>query len=311
MKWLNKLRALFLAVGLTLATAASAAGTVYDPWNHVENINQLAQQVKQVANLVEMVKSGQIIQEIAQANGLGWVIDLVETYQQTAGALENLQSSLNNLYQAANSSSASMEEIARMYLNSPVQTWDEFVEREERIAEANNGVHTAAFQHATETIRSLEQQQRTIKTLGEKANTSRGTNQLLVTLNQNANLIASQNAQILAITAQKVAAEADEKQQREAKAKEISEKTRDAVNRTVATNLQRFVDAVSPDGQIATTLIGIPAMLSKASTQIAKLLTPSATNLLLLFSTLALVWIGIEMMMGGNVNDNILFGEER
>lgn len=308
MSWLNKIRALVLAATLSLTTGASAL-TVYDPWNHIENINQLAQQVEQVAHLVEMVKSGRIIQEIAEMNNLGWVIDMVETYQKTVGALDNLQSALNGLYQSANASSASLEEIAKMYLNSPVQTWDEYVERENRIAEANNGVHTAAFQHATETLKGLEQQHKTIQELGAKADTATGSKQLMQLLNKHMGLIASQNAQLVAATSQKNAAEADEKMQEAKRAAEQSKVVHEAISKQAEGNMKRLTDAVAPGGEFVNKLAGMPLLLAESAKSVAEKLKASANHLLLAFTAITLCWIGIEMMMGAKPGDNIYIGE--
>lgn len=211
MRWLNKWRTRLLAVMLCASSAANAL-TVYDPWNHIENINQLAQQVQQVQQAIQLVQQGGQMLNLANLNQMSWIIDLVGVHQQQ-GTLTSLQSALSSFYQQAGGASGALQGIWRQYQYSSVPTWNEYLEREQRIAEANHGVHTAAFQHASETLQGLEQQHRTIQDLSARTDTSVGTMQLMQTLNKHMNLIAQQNTQILGLLAQQRQEESDEKSQ--------------------------------------------------------------------------------------------------
>ncbi len=203
MKCLNSVRMIVLVSGLLMAPLGRAGlDIVYDPWNHAENIAQLAQQVQQVQQAIQMVTDQQQLLHMAGLDQMKWVIDLVNVQRQ-AGTLVSLQNRLSSLYGAAQGAHGALHAIWRQYLHSDLTTWDAYMAREQRIADDNHGVHTAAFQHAAETLQGLEQQHQAIEELSSRTDTSMGTQQLLQTLNKHMNLIATQNTQILGLLAQK------------------------------------------------------------------------------------------------------------
>ena len=219
----HALIAALLAVGIS---STASADIVYDPWNHAENIAQLAQNIKEVQQMIQMVtQQGQIL-NLAQLDNLKWVIDLVNVHEQQ-GTLQFLMNQLGQLYDQSESAERATRGIYREYLTSDL-SWEEYLAREKRITEANNGVHTATFQHATETLQGLEQQYDTIRDLNSRTDTAQGTQQLLQTLNKHMNLIATQNAQILALIAQERREESDEKAQQDEKKKKSLEAHRAA-----------------------------------------------------------------------------------
>lgn len=216
-----RIRAVLLA-GCLLANSPAAlawGGTVYDPWNHAENIGQLAKQIEQIQQTIQLVSQGGQMLNLANLNQMSWVIDLVKVHQQQ-GSLAALQGTLANLYQSASGASGAVEGIYKNYQNSSVSNWDEYLAREQRIAEQNHGVHTASFQHASTTLQDLEQQHQAIRDLSAKTDTSVGSMQLLQTLNKHMNLIAQQNTQLMAVNTQGRREEADEKAQADLKKRE-------------------------------------------------------------------------------------------
>lgn len=246
MKWLNKIRAMLLGACLTAASSASAL-TVYDPWNHIENIQQLAQQVQQVQQAIQLVSQGGQMLNLANLNQMSWVIDLVNVHQQQ-GSLSALQSVLGRYYQSATGASGAMEGIYRQYQYSNVSSWDEYMARERTIADANRGVHTAAFQHASETLGGLEQQHRAIQDLSARTDTSVGTMQLLQTLNKHMNVIATQNTQMLGMLAQQRQEAVDEREQEVERIKQRLEQEERYMDEESSRNLDGLFRALSPNG---------------------------------------------------------------
>ena len=219
MKLFNKqktsFRAAAVAVLFLVASGAPAMDVVYDPANHIENIGQLMQQIKEVQEMIQLVsQQGQLL-NLAQLDNLKWVIDLVQVHQQQ-GTLSLLQNQLGQFYQQAQDAQGATQGIYREYMASNL-TWDEYIAREQRITEGNNGVHTAAFEHATETLKGLDQQYEAIRDLNARIDSAQGTQQLLQVLGKHMNLIATQEAQMLALTAQQRQEESDEKAQRDAR----------------------------------------------------------------------------------------------
>lgn len=213
------IRAALLAGMLAATEVAAWGGTVYDPWNHAENISQLAKQVEQVQQTIQLVSQGGQMLDLANLNQMSWVIDLVKVHQQM-GTLGALQSALGQFYQSASGASGAVEGIWKQYQNSDVRTWEDYAAREQRIADASHGQHTAAFQHASATLAGLDQQHQTIRDLSAKTDTSVGSMQLLQVLNKHMGMIAQQNTQLLAVSAQGRQEESDEKAQEDLRTKE-------------------------------------------------------------------------------------------
>lgn len=242
MRFLNSVRIAVLVVGLlTTPLGRAGLGVVYDPWNHAENIAQLAQQVQQVQSAIQMVTDQQQLLRMAGLDQMKWVIDLVNVHQQQ-GTLAALKSRLGGLYGSAQGAQGALEGIWKQYLTSDVPTWDQYLAREQRIADANHGIHTTAFQHATETLNGLDQQHQAIQRLSSKTDTAMGTQQLLQTLNKHMNLIATQNTQMLGLLAQKRQEESDEKAQADIEKKEAPERLRRARSASEA-NTNAFFSA--------------------------------------------------------------------
>ena len=244
MKFPNSIRMVVLVLGLSVAPLGRPGlGVVYDPWNHAENIAQLTQQVQQVQQAIQMVTDQQQLLRMAGLDQMKWIIDLVNVHQQ-AGSLMALKNRLNGLYGAAQGAQAAMEGIWKQYIHSDLNTWEKYMAREQRIADANHGVHTAAFQHAAETIQGLEQQHQAIEELSSRTDTSIGTQQLLQTLNKHMNLIATQNTQILGLLAQQRQEESDEKAQADTDKQKAPERLRQARSAS-AKNRAAFFGALS------------------------------------------------------------------
>ncbi|MCG7871013.1 MAG: hypothetical protein JAZ11_02795 [Candidatus Thiodiazotropha lotti] len=244
MKLLNSLRIAVLIAGLTITPLGKAGlGIVYDPWNHAENIAQLVQQVQQVQQAIQMVTDQQQLLRMAGLDQMKWIIDLVQVHQQQ-GTLAALRTALGQFYSQAQSAQGATEGIYRQYLQSDLD-WNGYIDRENRIAQANHGVHTAAFQHATQTQQGLEQQHRTIQELSSRTDSAMGTQQLLQTLNKHMNLIATQNTQLLGLQTQSSQTDNDAKAQLAAKHQEEIEKQQ-AAKAVSDAMIENVRDALSP-----------------------------------------------------------------
>ena len=75
MRFPNSIRMVVLVLGLSVAPLGrTGLGVFYDPWNHAENIAQLAQQVQQVQQAIQMVTDQQQLLRMAGLDQMKWII---------------------------------------------------------------------------------------------------------------------------------------------------------------------------------------------------------------------------------------------
>lgn len=307
MKWFLKSFAL-VWVAFFLAVPAQAARTVYDPWNHIENISILGQNVKQVAEMVNMVQQQiQLVNNaIMQAQMIGQNIASVLDQKTKLLTMLNELNKLKELYSNAENMIKGLKDKFDL---SNFDSWEDFIKAEQSAMEMNSTSREATFKNATETLESIKEQQKVIQKLTNDLDGAVGTNQLLQTMGRQLSVMSEQNAQALAMQAQNTRQEMQERELKEKKAQAAAEVAKKELEEQEKKMKEEIKNLGDPNGASAQKIDSVRKALMEKAKEAGQKLAPAVKNLLLSFATIALVIIGVRMMLEKNQGDNVLFAD--